>query len=155
MSRDFNKVILMGNLTKDPELKVHPGGGKSVFFSIAVNKEWKDNNGEHKKTTFVDCRMNGPISQTIKDHFYKGRPILVEGALELDRWTENDQPRQKLRVVVKEFRFIDSKKNGNNGTETQAPASSMEEEVPVAAGTTTETTDTSKNEDATEEGIFG
>ena len=111
MSKSYNRVILIGNLTRDPDLKVFPDGGKSVFFTVATNKEWNDENGEHKKSTFVECRMRGAIAQTVSDYFYKGRPIFVEGELTTDQWTDQSgNKREKLRVIVHEFRFIDSKK---------------------------------------------
>ena len=104
---NFNKVILGGRLTADPELK----DGKStkyVDFSIAVNRSYKDNKEAH----FFNCRAYGPMSETIKKHFSKGRPILIEGRLDNSRWQdESGKNRSMIRVIVEEFEFVDSKKD--------------------------------------------
>jgi single-strand DNA-binding protein len=113
---DFNKVVLMGNLGDDPIIREFPGGNKTALFSLAVNRSWKDDKGEHRKTTWVDCRLNGKGADIFQKFMKKGRRVLVEGRLEQDKWTDDSgAKREKMRVVVREFHFADSRKP-ENGT---------------------------------------
>jgi single-strand DNA-binding protein len=108
----FNKVILMGNLTRDPELRTLPNSDTHVCdFSLAVNRSWKDADGEiREEVLFIDCTAFGKTGQAIGENLAKGRPIHVEGRLKLERWEQEDgQRRSKHRVVVEQFRFVDRK----------------------------------------------
>ena len=108
---NFNKVILIGRLTADPELR-DGKNAKYVDFSIAVNRTYKENKDVH----YFNCRSYGPIAETIHKHFSKGRPILIEGRLDNSRWQdEQGKNRSMIRVIAEEFEFIDSpaKKNGS------------------------------------------
>jgi single-strand DNA-binding protein len=107
----FNKVILAGNLTRDPELRYTPGGMAIAKFGLAVNRRWKDQNGEMKEeVTFVDIDAFGKQAETIGQYLKKGRPILVEGRLRLEQWDDKQtqQKRSKLGVVLEGFTFLDS-----------------------------------------------
>ena len=120
---NFNKVILMGRLTADPELK----SGKStnyVDFSIAVNRSYKEN----KEVHYFNCRAYGSRSETINKHFSKGRAILIDGRLDNSRWTdEAGQKHSLIRVIVEEFQFVDAPKKDGNGIEATAVASTPAE----------------------------
>ena len=111
----FNKVILMGNLTRDPELKTLPSQATVCDFSLAVNRRWKDTNGnDREEVLFIDCAAFGKTGETIAGNLTKGRPIHVEGRLRLEQWEQEDgQKRSKIRVVVEQFRFVDRKPSGN------------------------------------------
>ena len=107
---NFNKVILMGNLTRDPELRHTANDGVVCNIGIAINRSYKDRNGtQQDEVTYVDGEAWGPRAETINTHLSKGRPILVEGRLRLDKWEEQDGgKRSKLKVVVERFEFVDS-----------------------------------------------
>ncbi|MHC4107281.1 MAG: single-stranded DNA-binding protein [Planctomycetota bacterium] len=118
MSANFNKVFLMGNLTRDVELKYTPNNQAVAAIGIAVNRRYRTKEGEDREdTTFVDCEAWGRTAEVMNQYLAKGRPVFVEGRLKLDRWQDKDgNNRSKLRVVVENFQFIDSRGGG------QAPA---------------------------------
>jgi single-strand DNA-binding protein len=107
----YNKVILMGNLTRDPELKTLPSQTVVYDFGLAVNRRWKDASGaDREEVLFIDCAAFGKTGETIAGNLTKGRPIHVEGRLRLEQWEQPDgQRRSKIRVVVEQFRFVDRK----------------------------------------------
>jgi single-strand DNA-binding protein len=113
---NYNKVLLMGNLTRDPELKRTSNDMAVAQVSIAVNRQYKDRNGEQvKETTFVDCEAWGRTAEVMAQYLSKGKPVFVEGRLKLDQWQDKDgNNRSKLKVVIEKFEFIDSK--GNQST---------------------------------------
>ena len=118
----YNKVILMGHLTRDPQVGTLPNSDTPVCdFSLAVNRQWKDAGGTiREEVLFMDCVAFGKLGQTIGQHLAKGRPIHVEGRLKLDQWEQDDgQGRSKVRVVVEQFRFVDRRPGG--GAEQQPP----------------------------------
>ena len=106
----FNKVILMGNLTRDPEASILPSGTPVTEFSLAVNRRWKDNQGNpREEVLFIDCTAFGKTGETLAKHLVKGKPVHVEGHLKLDTWEAPDGgKRSKIRVIVEQFRFVDS-----------------------------------------------
>ncbi|MHA1470938.1 MAG: single-stranded DNA-binding protein [Candidatus Asgardarchaeia archaeon] len=113
MSRDYNKVILMGNFAQDPEYKEIQGGKKVANFVIAVNRTWTGPQGEAgSEVSFIDCEIWGGAAKTIADHFTKGRPIFLDGRLKQEKWTdkESGKNQSRIRVVVENFNFVDSKK---------------------------------------------
>jgi single-strand DNA-binding protein len=108
----FNKVILAGNLTRDPELRYTPKGTAVAKIGLAVNRTWKNEAGESKEEVcFVDVDAFGRQAEVIAQYMRKGRPILVEGRLKLDTWEDKNthQKQSKLKVVLEGFTFIDSK----------------------------------------------
>ena len=107
----YNKVILMGHLTRDPEIKYLPSQTPVCDFSLAVNRKWKDaSGGEREEVLFIDCAAFGKTGELIGENLAKGRPIHVEGRLRLEQWEQEDgQRRSKIRVVVEQFRFVDRK----------------------------------------------
>lgn len=113
----FNKVILCGNLTRDPELRYLPKGTAIARITIACNRKWKSEAGETKEeVTFVDVDAWGKTAETISQYLKKGRSVLVEGRLHLDTWDDKQsgQKRQKLKVVLESFQFIGDSRNGDS-----------------------------------------
>ena len=113
----FNRVILAGNLTRDPELRYTPKGLAISKIGLAVNRTWKNEAGETKEeVTFVDVDSFGRQAEVIAQYFKKGSPILVEGRLRLDQWDDKQtgQKRSKLGVVLEGFSFLDSKRSDAN-----------------------------------------
>jgi single-strand DNA-binding protein len=104
----YNKVILMGNLTRDPELRYTPSGQAVADFRIAINRRSRTPEGERRdSTTFVDVTAWGRQAELINEYFSKGSSILLDGRLSLDEWTGDDgQRRSKLRVVLEAFQFV-------------------------------------------------
>ena len=107
---NFNKVILAGNLTRDPQLSYLPNQTPVVELGLAVNRRWKGQDGQQREDTcFVDCRAYGRQAEVLNQYMSKGRPILVEGRLQFSSWEGKDgQKRSKLRVVVENFQFLGS-----------------------------------------------
>ena len=115
----YNKVILMGHLTRDPELKTLPSQTVVCDFALAVNRRWKDaSGGDREEVLFIDCAAFGKTGETIAGNLTKGRPVHVEGRLRLEQWEQEDgQRRSKIRVVVEQFRFVDRKPGSGQPTE--------------------------------------
>jgi single-strand DNA-binding protein len=121
---NFNKVILAGNLTRDPELRYTPKGTAIARIGLAINRTWTSETGEKKEeVTFVDVDAFGKTAETIGQYFKKGRPILMEGRLRYETWDDKqtNQKRSKLGVVLESFQFMDS---GRSGDAASAPAAS-------------------------------
>lgn len=109
---NFNKVILAGNLTRDPELRYTPAGKAIARITLAINRNWKTETGETKEeVTFVEVDAFGRQAEIIGQYMKKGRPFLVEGRLKLDQWEDKNthQKQSKLKVVLESFSFIDSR----------------------------------------------
>src|SRR5262245_30948462 len=116
--RGFNKVILAGNLTADPELRYTPKGTAIARIRLALNRGYKTDTGELKEeVTFVDVDAWGQQAETIAQYLRKGRPILLEGRLKLDQWDDKQsgQKRSALRVVLETFTFIDGSRQEGEG----------------------------------------
>lgn len=112
---NFNKVYLIGNLTRDPELRVTPKGTAICQFGLAVNRQFKDESGALRdETTFVDIEAWGKQGETIAKYCTKGRPLFVEGRLKFDQWEDktSGQKRSKLKVVLEGFQFLGSRGDG-------------------------------------------
>jgi single-strand DNA-binding protein len=108
----FNKVMLMGNLTRDPQMRYLPNQTAVADFGLACNRRWKTPNGEDKEEVlFVDCTAWGKQAETINQYCQKGKPIFIEGRLKYDTWEDKNGggKRHKITVVVEEFRFIGSR----------------------------------------------
>src|SRR6266700_4551183 len=138
----FNKVIIAGNLTRDPELRYTPKGHANTRIGMAINRTWKSETGEMKEeVTFVDVDAWGRQAEVIAQYMKKGRPLLVEGRLKLDQWEDKNthQKQSKLKVVLESFSFIDSQRTGEPGSVPTAaprprpPAAAAPMSEPVAA----------------------
>lgn len=110
----FNRVILMGNLTRDPELRYLPSNMAVCDIGLATNRRFKDKDGnQREEVCFVDVTAFGRQAEVIKQYMSKGRPILIEGRLRYDSWTGQDgQKRSKLGVIVENFQFVGSRGEG-------------------------------------------
>ncbi len=104
----FSKVVLLGNLTKDPSTGTLPSGAAVCEFGLAVNRRWKDADGQMRdEVLFMDCAAYGKPGQTMGQYLKKGHPVLVEGHLKLDRWQDDQgKTRSKMRTVVERFQFV-------------------------------------------------
>ena len=117
----FNKVILVGNLTRDPELRYTPKGTAIAKIGLAVNRTWRTETGEQKEeVTFVDVDAFGKQAETLGQYMRKGSPILIEGRLRLDQWDDKQtgQKRSKLGVVVEGFQFLGGGQRPEGGAAT-------------------------------------
>lgn len=115
----FNKVILIGNLTRDPQVKYTTGGTAVTEIGLAVNRRWLDKQSNQWKdeTTFVDVTLWGRTAEIAGEYLAKGRPVLIEGRLQLDTWDdrESGQKRSKLRVVGENMTMLGSRNDGPGG----------------------------------------
>lgn len=112
----FNKVILAGHLTRDPELRHTPKGTAVVKIGLAINRTWTTESGEKKEdVTFVDVEAWGRQGEVIAQYMKKGRPLLVEGRLKFEQWEDKNTgaKQSRLKVVLESFSFIDSKPAGD------------------------------------------
>lgn len=110
----YNKVILAGNLTRDPELRFTPKGAAVCKLGLALNRSWTQDGQKREEVTFVDVDAFGKQAEAIGQYFKKGRGILLEGRLKLDQWDDKQtgQKRSRLGVVLESFTFVDSNKAG-------------------------------------------
>lgn len=105
----YNKIILIGNLTKDPELRYTPQGTPVASFRIAVNSRYKQSNELREETLFIDVVTFGKQAETSSKYLTKGRSVLVEGRLQERRWESNGQQRSKFEVIAQSVRFLSRK----------------------------------------------
>jgi single-strand DNA-binding protein len=107
---NYNKIILVGNLTRDPQLSYLPSQTPVVEFGLAVNRKWKDQSGQQREDVcFIDCRAYAKSAEILNQYMSKGRQILIEGRLQFDQWTDKDgNKRSKHRVFIESFQFLDS-----------------------------------------------
>ncbi len=107
MARSFNQVTLMGNLTRDPELRNTPSGQSVCNFGLALNRSYKNGEGEWVEATdFVDIVAWGPLGERVAQYLSKGRPALVAGRLQSRSWEQDGQKRSKLEVVASDVTFL-------------------------------------------------
>ncbi|MCE5186433.1 MAG: single-stranded DNA-binding protein [Planctomycetaceae bacterium] len=118
----LNKVMLMGNMTRDPQLSYLPSQTPVVEFGLAISRKFKKQDGSQgEETCFVDCQMFGKRAEVVNKYFKKGEPIFVEGRLKFDQWNAQDgSKRSKLRVFVENFEFLG--KGGGGSGPSAAPA---------------------------------
>lgn len=112
----FNKVILLGNLTRDPQVRYTPGGTAVAEIGMAVNRTWfdKQSNQRKEETTFVDVTLWGRQAEVAGEYLSKGRSVLIEGRLQLDQWDDKNtgEKRSKLRVVAEEMKMVGGRGEG-------------------------------------------
>ena len=114
----LNKVFLMGNLTRDPELRVTPKGTPICQFALAINRKFKMESGESREEViFVDIEAWGKQGETIAKFVTKGRPLFVEGRLKLDQWEDKTtkEKRSRMKVVLEQFEFLGDSRGGGGG----------------------------------------
>ena len=116
-----NKVIIMGNLTRDPELRYLPSGVALTDFTLAVNRKYKSQDGQvQEEVTFLGVEAWGKRGETIHKHLSKGSPIYVEGRLKLEKWQDREgKNRQKLKVVLENFQFLGQGGGSGQGAKTR------------------------------------
>ncbi|HSX45185.1 MAG TPA: single-stranded DNA-binding protein [Candidatus Saccharimonadales bacterium] len=115
MARSFNQVILMGNLTRDPELRQTPNGQSVCSFSLALNRSFKDKTGEWQEATdYVDVVAWGPLGERVAQYLTKGRPALVNGRLQSRSWEQDGQKRSKVEVIAQDVTFLGGPGGGGN-----------------------------------------
>lgn len=156
MARGFNKVILMGNLTRDPELRSIPSGQQVASFSLAVNRTWKNANGEQQEAVdYIDCNAWGKPGEIITQYMKKGSAILVSGRLQQRQWEQEGQKRSKVEIVVEDFNFVggndsgSSNSGGNSGSH-QNDSSSSDSSSKSSSKSTSAKEDTSNDDSGNE-----
>jgi single-strand DNA-binding protein len=116
MARSFNQVILMGNLTRDPELRSIPSGQQVCSFSLALNRSYKGADGNWQEATdFIDVVAWGPLGERVAQYLSKGRPCLVNGRLQSRSWEQEGQKRSKVEVVAQDVTFLGGPGGGEGG----------------------------------------
>ena len=126
MAKGFNKVTLMGNLTRDVEVRTTASGQTVASFSLAVSRTWRDQSGEQKEqTSFINCVAWSKAGEIIAQYTKKGDPLLVSGRLDQRSYEDKDgNKRQAVEVNVEDFNFIGSGRGGGDNSEPSAPRSS-------------------------------
>lgn len=137
MARSFNQVILMGNLTRDPELRSTPNGQSVCSFSLALNRSYKGSDGNWQEATdFIDVVAWGPLGERVSQYLSKGRPALVNGRLQSRSWEQDGQKRSKVEVVAQDVTFLGGPGGGDGGSNStpatsNKPATKKKEEVEI------------------------
>ena len=129
----LNKVLLIGNLTRDPEVRMLPSGRSVCKFGLAINRNFKDAEGNRREeTTFVDVESFGPRGEALARFFSKGKPIFVEGRLKLDQWeSQTGEKRSRLLVDLENWEFVGAKQDSYEG-QSREPATGAPQTTPVA-----------------------
>lgn len=124
MARSFNQVILMGNLTRDPELRTIPSGQSVCSFSLALNRSFKGSDGNWQEATdYVDVVAWGPLGERVAQYLKKGRPALVNGRLQSRNWEQDGQKRSKVEVIAQDVTFLGGRGDGDNQGSSQTDSS--------------------------------
>ena len=135
---NYNKVILVGNLTRDPQLSYLPSQTPVVEIGLAVNRRYRTKDGQQgEETCFIDCRAFGRQAETLNQYTSKGRQLLVEGRLTYDTWEGQDgQKRSKHRVTIENFQFLDSGGGGGQARNTGGtrPQNTARQAPPAGGG---------------------
>ncbi len=132
--RGFSKAIITGNLTRDPEVRNTPNGASVCSFSVAVNRVYRDSNGEQKEdVSFIDCSAWGKLGEMIGQYAKKGSSVLVSGRLDQRSWEDktSGQKRSRVEIVVEDFNFTGSAPSGSVSASVDAPApSDVPDDIP-------------------------
>ena len=116
MARSLNQVTLMGNLTRDPELRQTPSGQNVCSFSLALNRSYKDQSGEWQEATdYIDIVAWGPLGERVSQYLHKGSRTLVQGRLQSRSWEQEGQKRSKVEVLANDVTFLDGRGEGGEG----------------------------------------
>jgi single-strand DNA-binding protein len=128
MARGFSKVIIVGNITRDPELRSTPSGTQVCGFSVAVNRNYRDGSGEQKENvSFFDCSAWGKSGEIIAQYAKKGSGILVSGRLEQRSWEDKEgQKRSRVEIVVEDFNFIGGADGSASGSKSASGAAASD-----------------------------
>jgi len=143
MSKSINQVILMGNLTRDPELRTTPSGQSVCSFGIAVNRSWQGQDGSQQDAVdYFDVTAWGKLGELVNQYMSKGRRCLIQGRLSYRSWEQDGQKRSKVEVVANDVTFLDSGSGGGDS----APRSS-------GGGSSSSNTSSRKKDDVVVEDI--
>jgi single-strand DNA-binding protein len=113
MAKSINQVVIMGNLTRDPELRSTPNGQSVCSFSLALNRSYKDSSGNWQELTdFVDVVAWGPLAERVSQYLSKGRRALITGRLQQRSWEQDGQKRSKIEVIANDVTFMDGPGGG-------------------------------------------
>ncbi|HSX35871.1 MAG TPA: single-stranded DNA-binding protein [Patescibacteria group bacterium] len=113
MARSVNQVVLMGNLTRDPELRQTPTGQSVCSFSLALNRAYQDKSGQWQEVTdYIDVVAWGPLGERVSQYLSKGRRALVQGRLQSRSWEQDGQKRSKVEVLASDVTFVDGRGEG-------------------------------------------
>ena len=126
MARGVSKAIIVGNITRDPELRSTPSGAQVCGFSVAVNRNYKDSSGANQESvSFIDCSAWGKAAEIIAQYAKKGSGILVSGRLEQRSWEDKEgQKRSRVEIVVEDFNFVGGNGDGGNSGGSRGGSSS-------------------------------
>jgi len=131
MARSFNQVTLMGNLTRDPDLRQIPSGQSVCSFSLALNRSYKGSDGNWQDATdYVDVVAWGPLGERVAQYVTKGRPVLVSGRLQSRQWEQDGQKRNKLEVVANDVTFLGGRGEGGDSSGGSNQSDSSESTAP-------------------------
>ena len=134
MARSFNQVILMGNLTRDPEVRQTPNGQSVCNFSLALNRSYKGGDGEWQEVTdYVDVLAWCPLGERVAQYVTKGRPVLVNGRLQSSSWEQDGKKRTKVEVNAQDVTFLGGR--GEGGSDAPAASSSSSSSAPASKPT--------------------
>lgn len=118
MARSFNQVTLLGNLTRDPELRTTPNGQSVCSFSLALNRSYKGSDGNWQEATdYVDVVAWGPLGERVSQYLSKGRKALISGRIQSRSWEQDGQKRNKVEVVAQDVTFVDGPTGGQGGSQ--------------------------------------
>ncbi len=151
MAKGFNKVILMGNLTRDPETRTTTGGQSVTNFSLAVNRTWKGQDGQtNEDVSYIDCVAWGKPGEIIAQYLGKGRAVLVSGRLDQRSWEDKEtgSKRSKVEVIVEDFNFVGDGQGGGSSSNGGYSASSSS-----SAGSSSKKNDEPQIEDVNDKPI--
>ena len=128
----YNRIILLGNLTRDPELSYLPSQTAVVNIGIATNRKWKSKDGQQKEEVcFVDCVAFGKTAENINKYFTKGKAIHIEGRLQFDSWKAQDgSKRSKHKVAIDNFTFIGDTQQRDSQAPTDEPPPNNDPNIP-------------------------
>lgn len=135
MARSLNQVTLMGNLTRDPELRQTPTGQNVTSFSLALNRSYKDASGEWQEVTdYIDIVCWGPLAERVAQYLSKGRRCLVQGRLQSRSWEQDGAKRSKVEVLANDVTFLDSRGGGDGDSDGGNNSGGSTADAPAASG---------------------
>ena len=127
MARSFNQAIIMGNLTRDPELRNTPGGQQVASFAVATNRSWQDASGERKEAAdFHEVVAWGKLAELTAQYLSKGRKVLVVGRIQNQTWEKDGVKRNRTEIVASDISFLDSRGSGEGGFTPAEPSAPSE-----------------------------
>ena len=153
MARSFNQVVLMGNLTRDPELRTTPNGQSVCGFSLALNRRYKSSGSEEwqEATDYIDIVAWGSLGERVAQYLSKGRPALVSGRLQSRSWDQDGQKRSKVEVVAFDVTFLGSPGGGTAASPTTSPDEPTTEDASAKSASKKTTSKSKKPADGGEE----